>query len=120
MISQGQLFTPTPMDVARQRGERGMEQAADHADRVHRDWQGKALAKCLSHIQTLPRDHKFIIEDVRLAVAGDLPEPPDQRAWGAVTQTAIRRLYIVKTGEYAPAKSSNASPKPLYRRGGAV
>ena len=37
-----------------------------------------------------------------------------ERAGGAVTHDALRRSPIRKTGEYAPAVSSNGAPKALY------
>lgn len=107
-------------NLARERGLRGMERAVDHAERVHSDWGQKALAALRAHVRTLPFDAKFIVEDVRGVAELLVPEPPDRRAWGAVTQAAIRSRVIVKTGEYAKAKSSNLSPKPIYRRGEAA
>lgn len=111
---------PLSLDLARQRGLRGMERAAERAERASPGWVESALAKLLEQVQAIPHGQEFTIEGVRLVIEPMLPEPTDKRAWGHVTQAALRKLYILKTGNVAPAASSNGSPKPLYRRGGAV
>jgi hypothetical protein len=100
---------------ARERAQDGIERAVEHADRVSPGWSDLALF----HLQRDVRHRAapFTIEKVRLDIAPLLPEPTDGRAWGAVTQAAIRRGVIVRTGQFAPAVSSNGSPKPLYRAG---
>ena len=55
----------------------------------------------------------FLAEEVRNFATG-LDLPPDGRAWGVVFRSAAREGLIVKAG-YAPAKSSNLSPKVLWR-----
>jgi hypothetical protein len=106
--------------AARHRGEVGIARAVDRAERKHSGWVDLALEKFLAHVKTLPHDHEFIAEDIRLVIAGSLPQVPELRVWGAVTRRAIKRLYIIKTGRVAPACSSHGSDKPLYRRGSAV
>lgn len=108
------------LDHARDRGALGMERAAEKANRTVCNWTELALNALLLHVQSLPVGAEFIVEDVRLAIEGKLPAPTDLRAWGAVTQAAIKRMYIAPTGDFAAAKSSNASPKALYRHGGAL
>lgn len=115
-----QIPLPLTMEHARERGVLGMERSAARADRAHCKWTEQALDVLVEHVQSLPNGAEFIVEDVRLAIESKVPEPPDLRAWGAVTQAAIKRLYISRTGKYAPAKSSNASDKPLYRKGSAL
>ncbi|MCA0214757.1 MAG: hypothetical protein LCH79_16460 [Proteobacteria bacterium] len=107
-------------EQARDRGALGMERAAARADRKNPGWTEQAADKLLAQVQTIPHKQEFTIEAVRLVIEPDLPPPPDKRAWGQVTQAALRRLWILKTGHFAPALSSNGSPKPLYVRGGAV
>lgn len=108
------------LEQARERGTAGMLQAADRNERKNANWTAQALEALADHVRALPHGAEFILEDVRLAVASQVPEPTDLRAWGAVTQSAIRSLFIERTGGIAPAKSSHASPKPLYRRGRAL
>ena len=103
------------LELGRSNRDRGMKRAADHADRVHPKWQTDALTLffryCLEHKQT-----SFMTEDVRWwAEAQGLPEPPDKRAWGAVTMVAKRRGLIRSIG-FAPQKASNAhcAPKTVW------
>jgi hypothetical protein len=111
---------PLTLEQARARGDAGMVRAAVTNERKNGGWSTLALGKLVEHVKSLPFDAEFIVEDLRLAIEDKVPEPTDLRAWGAVTQTAIRARYIEKTGRIAPAKSSNASPKPLYCRGGGL
>lgn len=94
--------------------EVGIDRSAGHADRVHAGWVKEAAEalRVASAVQPQP----FTVEQLR-AVCGFLPEPPDLRAWGAATRKATRLGYIVRTSQFAPAASSNNSPKPLYVRG---
>lgn len=94
----------------------GIHRAADHADRQFSGWVEEA-AEALGWAATqFPDDGSFTVEQLRQLTAA-LPAPPDLRSWGAATQRATKLGYIVRTGGYAAAASSNNSPKPLYRRG---
>lgn len=111
---------PLTFEAAQMRGEQGMARVQASAEAAHPAWMQRALAKLLAHVQTIPHGQPFIAEDIRLAIEASLPAPPDNRVWGPLTKTATAKRYIVRTGNFAPAKSSNASPKALYIRGGAV
>jgi hypothetical protein len=54
----------------------------------------------------------FLIEEVREQPGA--PIAPNERAWGQVVRRAAAEGLIVKVG-YAPARSSNLSPKCLWR-----
>lgn len=98
-------------------GRRGMELAADRADRDDPGWTEvalEALRECVSHV---PFNEEFIIEELRARIGSMVSKPQNLRAWGQVTQMAIRRKVIVPTGGFGRAASSHGSPKPLYRRG---
>jgi hypothetical protein len=58
---------------------------------------------------------KFLVEDVRAAAAEweMIEDPPNAKAWGAAVQLARRRGWVNACG-YAPANSSNRSPKVLW------
>ena len=59
----------------------------------------------------------FTVEMMR-QVLTEVPAPPDLRAWGRVTQDAIRLGYIERVPKVViPAASSNGSVKPAWRRG---
>jgi len=104
----------TSMDEARARRDAGMASALDHAEQDAPGWG----EQCFSLLRTYAamQHHDFTIETFRAwAHAHGLPMPPESRAFGPVTQRAIRESVIVRTG-YAPAASSNGSQKPVYSR----
>jgi hypothetical protein len=103
-------MTQLSIDFARARRDDGIQRAGDHAgDRWRRGARGYLLEYLATHAGP------FMAEDVReLADARGFEAPPDGRAWGQVFQAAARERLIVKVG-YAPAKSSNLSPKVQWR-----
>lgn len=56
----------------------------------------------------------FLLEDAREASRPRLTQPQNGKAWGAAVQLACRQGWIQKAG-YAPARSSNGSPKCLWK-----
>lgn len=88
------------------RRDDGISRAAEHAgDR----WQKLARGYLMEFLAF----HRgpFVAEVAReFAEALGFDHPPDGRAWGAVFQRAAREGLIRKVG-YAPARSSNLSPK---------
>ncbi len=75
-------------------------------------WQAAAL----SALHDYALEHSgFLIEAVRRYAADlGLPEPHDNRAWGAVTKAGVRLGYIVCEG-YRVTGTNNASPKPVWK-----
>ena len=104
------------LEGAHAAGEAGMHAAAANADRVIREWTARAYAALCAAVRKRPATAEFIVEELRAEIT-DVPEPDDLRAWGQVTQMAIRRNVITATGTFKRAISSDASPKPCYRRG---
>ncbi|OQC36088.1 MAG: hypothetical protein BWX64_02210 [Acidobacteria bacterium ADurb.Bin051] len=119
---QGDLLAGVPVFCMRSRirsGERerrlgsgelpaGMVAAEDRARLSDPGWPERALAAMLEAGRRLGR---FTVEDAR-QLAG-VEAPTDQRAWGAVVNRASRRGLIRRVG-FAPARSSNGSPKPVW------
>ena len=102
VVSQGEL----PLQVVEKRRDDGIQRAADHAGDM---WQKYARGYLMEYLSTNPGP--FLGEQLRwFAEDRGLPFPPDGRAWGTVLQSAARAGLIRKVG-YAPAKSSNLSPK---------
>lgn len=100
------------IDFARLRRDDGIERAADHAGQA---WQRSARGYLLEFLAIrLKRHDQFLAEDVReFAEKRGITDPPDGRAWGHVLRSAARENIIRKVG-YAPARSSNLSPKVLW------
>lgn len=102
------IVPPTAEEIARIRRDDGIQRAADHADDA---WRERAIGYVRLHAAV---HAEFLAEDVRAVAEHDgLPPPPDGRAWGSVMQTAARRGIVKRVG-YAPARSSNLSPKVLW------
>ena len=97
---------------ARKKAERGIASSAEHAGSA---WCESAAV----YVRWFFRIHRKpqTMESCRMwAYERGLAIPPEERAWGSVTQRAIREKTIVPTGGYAKAGSSNLSPKALYVR----
>lgn len=98
--------------AARARRDDGMQQAIDHAEAVKAGWRKDALELFRRYALT---HELFLTEDVREANPGfHVPPECDERAWGQVARDAIKNGYVERAG-FAPAKSSNCSPKVMWR-----
>lgn len=101
-------------DAARARREAGMTSALEHAESDAPGWGDRAYALLVEFAREHAAD-PWTCEQFRpWAYARGLSRPDEERAFGPVTQRAIRAGAIVRVG-YAPAASSNGSPKPQYR-----
>lgn len=77
------------------------------------EWQTQALGYVREFASRVTGT--FLAEDVReYAQERGFADPPDARAWGVVMQRA-QRERVVQSYAYAPARSSNGSPKVLWR-----
>jgi hypothetical protein len=99
--------------AARARRDDGMSRAVEHADRVEPTWSDRAFNVLREY--ALTHAEPFLIERVVEASKATLHAPTDKRAWGAVVQRA-RRAELIERAGYAPAATSNCSPKPLWKR----
>jgi hypothetical protein len=93
------------------RRDTGIQRAADHAEREAPGWGEIAFA----FLERFAAEsaYPFLAEQVVEAAQGVVPPAPDGRAWGGIFQKASRRKVIRRVG-YAPARTSNASCKPLW------
>lgn len=80
---------------ARDARDTGITQAADHADAVSPRWTDRAYDALVHHAN---RHTFFTVEQVRMAFAGVLPDPPSSRAWGAVVLKAARAGIVSRAG----------------------
>lgn len=101
----------TATQQAQERRDVGIERAEDHANAVEEGWSEAAYSHLFDFCKTVRESkRRFIVEEVRAYALERGFTCASERAWGAVIQRAARRGLIVKIG-YAPAKSSNLSPK---------
>lgn len=104
---------PMDFETARRRRDSGMARAADHANAETPGWTEAAFEflEACAKVRAAP----FLAEEViEMAKAAHLAPPPDGRAWGGVFRRAARSGVIAKAG-FAPAKTSNCSPKVLWQ-----
>lgn len=96
------------------RRDQGIASSANHAEQDVPGW-GEMAVEATAKAVAMQTGH-FTMEHIRDVAHFHLglPMPAELRSWGSVTQKAIRQGIIRKTGQYAPAASSNGSPKPLY------
>ena len=103
------------LQAAQARAELGMTRSARRACAFNAGWCAEALESlrrfAAGQVGLWP------VEMARSVIEQDLPKPTDGRAWGRVTQDAIRRGFIVKTDKTAASASSNGAPKPMFKRG---
>ena len=105
---------PTLEQAIRQ-GEQGALAAAQHADWDSMGWTQKASVLFLDYARDVMLGQPFLTEDARAwAESKGLPPPPDNRAWGFIAKAMRESQHIAFAG-YAPAKTSNGSPKCLWR-----
>lgn len=104
---------PLDFQAAARRRDSGIARAVEHADADTPGWSDIAFdfLEACARVRVAP----FLAEDIiEMAKAAHMEPPPDGRAWGGVFQRACRRGVIAKAG-YAPAKTSNCSPKVLWQ-----
>ena len=102
------------LDAGRRLRDEGAQRASDHADKVTENWSEKAWAFFTRFLRT---NDDFLMEDVRAAAEGIVPDPPDKRAWGGIALRAAKSGLIYRSG-YRPMKSKNchANPKSVWRK----
>lgn len=108
------MTTQFPLDFtsARNRREAGMQSSVEHANSDAPGWADRAFDALTQYAKE--QRAPFTIESFRWwAEARGLEHPPESRAYGGITQRAMKRGVIVRVG-YAPAASSNGSPKATY------
>lgn len=88
--------------------------SAEKSDRLIGEWTSRAEALLLEFIGS--HNEPFLVEQARAyAEERGLPPPTDGRAWGHVIKSAHRSQKVQSCG-FASAKSSNGSPKVLWRK----
>jgi hypothetical protein len=98
---------------ASEKGHAAAKASADRADREIDEWTKKAVALFAEYAAKKPLP--FLTEEARqFAESRGLSSPPDGRAWGHIAKRCQRAGITVSAG-FGSAKSSNGSPKVLWR-----
>jgi hypothetical protein len=99
---------------ASEKGHAAAQASAERADREIDDWTQKAVALFAEYASR--SFDPFLTEEARVfAESHGLPSPPDGRAWGHIAKRCQRDGTIISAG-FGAAKSSNGSPKVLWRQ----
>jgi hypothetical protein len=99
---------------ALEKGHAAAQASAERADREIDDWTLKAVALFAEY--AAKAQSPFLTEEARVfAESHGLPSPPDGRAWGHIAKRCQRDGKIISAG-FGAAKSSNGSPKVLWKR----
>lgn len=105
-------MTQLSLDLARRSANAGMTRALNNADRQIPDWSTQAYSFLLSFART---HEYFISEDVSGASKGEkFPQPPTDRAWGAIYRKAQKAGIIRQDGTGISARRK-ASICPRWR-----
>lgn len=96
---------------AREERDRALKQVSENAE----DWFTKATSALPTIIGMMPPE--FSPEELRTAVSSVVGDPHHHNAWGALTNTAVRRKLMVATGQLRQnrKKESHARVVRLYR-----
>jgi hypothetical protein len=99
---------------ASEKGYAAAQAAAARADREIDEWTDKAVALFAEYASRA--FDPFLTEEARqFAESRGLSSPPDGRAWGHVAKKC-QRAGVVTSAGFGAAKSSNGSPKVLWKR----
>lgn len=117
MTTQGNLFGPLASsnaridrEVAELRRDLGVARGQGSAGSA---WIERAVGYVMEYAAA--RGGSFLCEDVRsFATDRGFESPPNPKSWGGVMRIACTRGIVHPAG-YAPANSSNRSPKVLWR-----
>lgn len=127
MSIQQDLFGPPPRSTARppsrtaavgpswrERRDDGIRRAHEHAEADEPGWTERAALYLRDYAARVAHGQPFLLEDAREASGARVSAPANPKAWGRAVQVAARRGWLVREG-YAPARSSNGSPKCAWR-----
>lgn len=93
----------------------GIEAAVTQAAALDPTWPERAFVALREYARTAAKARRLFTIEMARAKCPAPPEGADLRAWGAITTRALREGVIERTGQFAAARSSNGSPKALYR-----
>lgn len=84
------------LNFSRAARDKGIKQAADHADQVHDSWSERAYGHFITFVSL--QKGSFRIEQYREWVKDILPSPPSDRAYGAIAVRAVKAGLIKRVG----------------------
>lgn len=97
-MSTGQTsfgFHEFDREAGKRYAESGAKKAIDHAQLTDLTWAEQALKFLLQYIK---HGNEFMVEELRTASIGTVPEPPSKRAWGGIIAKAARLGWVVAVG----------------------
>ena len=103
------LFTPKPV-TGRELRDGGIRRVAENGE----EWMRAALG----FIHRLPAGWVGTSEDIKKLAIPQIGAPHHLNCWGAMTNTAVRRGLLIKTGRWCQTKGSASHARNVqeYRR----
>jgi hypothetical protein len=101
--------------AAIERRDTGIALSVEKADRQRSGWSKRAYIALLKYL--VKHKEPFLVESMRewAEQNNHIDAPENGRAWGSVVRHAFRQGVIGHAG-YGLAKSSNLSPKVMWKR----
>ena len=82
----------------------GINQASENADDKYEEWSNLAYEYLLQYIK---QNKRFMAEEIRVSSVGVIPDPPSNRAWGAIIVRA-KKAGLIKSVGTAGVKNPKA------------
>lgn len=103
-----------PVISGETRRDMGIAKAIDHADKVYDKWSDKAFDFLLKYLQS---STEFMVEDIRKASIGIVPEPPSLRAWGGIIVRAAKANLIKRIGfKNVQNEKAHCTPASVWQK----
>ncbi len=98
--------------AARAAADRGMRQAAEHAERIDDAWPQTAFDFIGEYAAT---HAEFTVEEVTAAASlAGKASPTDDRAWGSIVRRAAIAGLILNTHRTRPRVKGHGAPGPVW------
>lgn len=105
-MTQGELFADDALAAARAGRDAALERVMERAGD---EWKSGAVAWLAGYL----RAHPTYFPDTDNRLYADQPE--ELRAWGGVTQHALRKGWIRRTDQTRPRTRGHCTPGTVYR-----
>ena len=113
-MKQLNLDFSLPEITGEQLRDNGIERAITHANKIYDGWNERAFDFLLNYLSSAS---EFMVEDVRKASAGKIPEPPSLRAWGGIIVRAAKAGLIKRTGfRNVTNAKAHATPASVWEK----
>lgn len=94
--------------------DKGIKKAIDSAEELNEGWSEMAFNFLRNYIKNNPA---FMVENVRKASEGKVPNPPSERAWGGIIVRAKKHGLIRRIGyQQVSNPKAHCTPASVWGR----